>query len=329
MGTVAYMSPEQSSGHATDHRTDLFSLGVVLYQMTTGRLPFSGSSDIQTIDHIRHSQPEAMARFNYEAPPELERIIRKCLEKDVDRRYQSARELFVDVRNLRRDTGTHAPRAAGDEARRHNLPEPLTSFIGRDGEIREIERDLASTRLLTLTGAGGCGKTRLALQVAAASLPRFKDGAWVVELAPLSDPNLVTQTVATVIGVREGSTRSLRESVIEHLRHREMLLVLDNCEHLIDACAELAAALVRAAPHLRILATSREGLGVSGETVRRVPSLSLPDSSRPVRRAGDGHRSVVRGRPERHRDDRGHLSAAGRHPAGDRTGRRPRERPVR
>ena len=280
MGTVAYMSPEQASGQHTDHRTDLFSLGVVLYLMTTGRLPFSGSTDVQTLDLIRHAEPEAMARFNYEVPAELVRIIRKCLEKEVERRYQSARELLVDLRNLKRDSGPHAVRPAVEELRRHNLPEALTSFVGRDHELAEIERLLASTRLLTLTGAGGCGKTRLALQVAAALLPRFADGAWVVELAPLSEPSLVTQTVATVLGVREGSTRSLRDSVLEHLRHRHILLVLDNCEHLIDACAELAEALVRGASHLRILATSREGLGIAGETVWRVPSLSLPDSSR-------------------------------------------------
>ena len=175
--------------------------------------------------------------------------------------------------------GEGAARAAGDEVPRHNLPDELTSFVGRDREFSEIERLIASTRLLTLTGAGGCGKTRLALRVAAASLPRFKDGAWVVELAPLSEAKLVTQSVATVLGVREGSTRSLRDSVLQHLRHRHILLVLDNCEHVIGACAELAEALVRGAPHLRILATSREGLGISGETVRYVPPLSLPDTS--------------------------------------------------
>jgi predicted ATPase/DNA-binding winged helix-turn-helix (wHTH) protein len=184
------------------------------------------------------------------------------------------------VGDLRALAGEGVARADDDEVPRHNLPDQLTSFVGRDREINEIEQLLVSTRLVTLTGAGGCGKTRLALQVAAASLPRFEDGAWLVDLAPLFEANLVTQTVATVLGIREGSTRSLRDSVLEHLRPRRILLVLDNCEHVIGACAELADALARGAPHLRMLATSREGLGISGETVWRVPPLSLPDTSR-------------------------------------------------
>ncbi len=104
MGTVQYMSPEQVLGRDVDHRTDIFSLGVVLYEMATGRLPFSGSSVSETTDRILHGQPDAIARFNYNVPPELERIIRKCLEKDRERRYQSARELLVDLRNLKRES---------------------------------------------------------------------------------------------------------------------------------------------------------------------------------------------------------------------------------
>jgi serine/threonine protein kinase len=108
VGTLHYMSPEQAIGRPVDHRSDIFSLGSVLYQMATARLPFSGTTPAETIDHIRHAQPEAMARFNYDVPPELERIIRKCLEKDVERRYQSAQDLLVDLRNLK-GTPRHTP----------------------------------------------------------------------------------------------------------------------------------------------------------------------------------------------------------------------------
>ena len=104
MGTVQYMSPEQALGREVDYRTDIFSLGVVMYEMSTGRLPFSGASTSETIDRITHAQPEAIARFNYSVPAELERIIRKCMEKQPARRYQSARDLLVDLRNLKRDS---------------------------------------------------------------------------------------------------------------------------------------------------------------------------------------------------------------------------------
>ena len=168
-------------------------------------------------------------------------------------------------------------RTAVADVRRHNLPVQLTNFIGRDREIAELLRLVASTRLLTLTGAGGCGKTRLALELAAHALNRFPDGLWVVELAALSDASLVTQTVASVLDVREGPNRTIDEALSGYVRDRQILLVLDNCEHLITACAQLAEALLRAAPRLSILATSREGLGITGETIWRVPSLSVPD----------------------------------------------------
>jgi predicted ATPase len=137
---------------------------------------------------------------------------------------------------------------------------------------------LGSTRLLTLTGAGGCGKTRLALQVASELRGEFRDGVWLVDLSPLSEPDLVKNSLASILRVQEGSERSLIEVLSDYARPRHMLLVLDNCEHLIAACAGLAELLLRSAPRLRILATSREALGISGETVWRVPSLSVPSS---------------------------------------------------
>ena len=160
---------------------------------------------------------------------------------------------------------------------RHNLPEPVTSFIGREREIAELVRALSSTRLLTLTGAGGCGKTRLALEVARELLDEFPDGVWFVDLAPVVEPALVVQTVAATIEVRQAPNRSLLESVAERLRARHTLLILDNCEHLITASATVSETLLRAVPRLTILATSRETLGIGGETTWRVPSLSLPD----------------------------------------------------
>jgi predicted ATPase/DNA-binding NarL/FixJ family response regulator len=185
---------------------------------------------------------------------------------------------------------------------RHNLPHPIASFIGREQEIVEATRLLATTRLLTLTGAGGVGKTRLSHEIAAGlvdpsaaqhsgtpasplgpggapsadSDQAYPDGVWLVELAALDDATLVPQAVANVLGVREEPDRPLTATLADALRAERLLLVLDNCEHLVEACAALAEGLLRSCPGLRILATSRQALGVTGETTLRVPSLSLP-----------------------------------------------------
>jgi len=158
----------------------------------------------------------------------------------------------------------------------NNLPRQLTSFVGRAREIVEVKRLLSTTALLTLTGPGGCGKTRLALQVAAELIDEYADGVWLVELAGLIEPALVPHSVATALHLREGPDRTVHAALRQYLETRELLLVLDNCEHVVAACAEMAEALVRSCPRLRILATSREPLGVGGEIVWRVPPLSLP-----------------------------------------------------
>jgi len=278
IGSVPYMSPEQVRGQSVDHRSDLFSLGVTLYETATGRHPFASATTTKTMDRILHARPEPIAGLNAAVPSELERITFKCLEKDLGHRYQSARDLLADLRNLQRsDTGV--AQIANGEHRRYNLPAPLTSFVGRRNEIAEIRRLFAATRLLTLTGAGGCGKTRLALQVASELLDEFRDGVWLVDLSPLSEPNLIVHTVAAIVGVREGPGRSLDNVLAEYFRARRALLVVDNCEHLIAACAQLVEPLLRVAPDLHVLATSREGLGVPGETVWRVPSLPVPAQS--------------------------------------------------
>jgi predicted ATPase len=161
---------------------------------------------------------------------------------------------------------------------RNNLPLQLTSFIGREREIADLRKLLTTeARLVTLTGPGGSGKTRLALAVASGLVDEFEDGLWWVELASLSDPDLVPQTVASTSGVRETPGRSLIEALVEYLESRDVLLLLDNCEHLVEACAAFSDTLLHACPELKILATSRETLALAGERIWPVPSLSTPD----------------------------------------------------
>ena len=166
-----------------------------------------------------------------------------------------------------------------DSAGEHNLPASSTSFVGREHEIAEVRRLLYMTRLLTLTGAGGSGKTRLAVEAARALAGVYPDGVWMTELAPLSEPGLVPQAVASALGIREQPGHPLLGTIIEALRNKEMLLVMDNCEHLIQASSNLAEELLSSCPRLRILATSREPLGIGGEAVRQVGPLSLPETS--------------------------------------------------
>jgi predicted ATPase/class 3 adenylate cyclase len=160
----------------------------------------------------------------------------------------------------------------------NNLPIQLNSFVGRQAEMAEVKRLLADGRLLTLTGPGGTGKTRLSLQVAADVLEEFPDGVWFIELAPLADASLVTSTVAGVMGVREPAGRALHDALIDALRETTGLLVLDNCEHLVEACAQFAEGVLRACPRLKVMASSREPLGIAGEVSYRVPSLALPQA---------------------------------------------------
>ncbi len=166
--------------------------------------------------------------------------------------------------------------------KRHNLPVQMTSLIGRTTEIEAVRERLAGAHLLTLTGSGGVGKTRLALQVAAELLEEYPDGVWLADLAALSDPLLVPQTAAQAVGAQEEPGRNLTETLADTLKEKRLLLILDNCEHLIDACAHLADRLLRACPEMKILATSREVLGIAGEMVYYVPSLSLPEQERTV-----------------------------------------------
>ena len=161
----------------------------------------------------------------------------------------------------------------------HNLPVQLTSLVGREAEIGDVRQLLADNRLVALTGAGGAGKTRLAVEIAARIAPEFGDGVWYVDLAPVTHPAVVPVTVARALGLPDQPGRSTMDTLLRFVRDRHMLVVLDNCEHVLDASAELVVALLAGAPGLTVLATSREPIGVSGEATWRVPSLSVADAA--------------------------------------------------
>ena len=189
----------------------------------------------------------------------------------------------------------------------NNLPTQLTTFIGREEEMTQVqrlldpddenqghERSRDQSRLITLTGPGGTGKTRLSLEVAQKLVNRFPGGVWLVELAPLGDPEKVVQAAAEVVGVRDQPGRPLIDLLVDHLADQTALMILDNCEHVIDACADLAGALLRGCPNLTILASSREALGIAGERAYRVRSLSLPKSDQPLPFEELSHYDAVR-----------------------------------
>ncbi|MER8187163.1 BTAD domain-containing putative transcriptional regulator [Kitasatospora sp. NPDC094015] len=173
------------------------------------------------------------------------------------------------------------PARSGPE-RRHNLPAQLTSFIGRERELAEVQDLLARGRLLTLTGPGGCGKTRLALAVAERRVEAVRDGVWFVDLAALADPRFLPDVVATALGLQLSAGAGTRAALLAQLAARELLLVLDNCEHLVEACAALVADLLAHCPGVVVLATGREPLQAYGERTWRVPSLGVPDPARPA-----------------------------------------------
>ncbi|WP_282702347.1 BTAD domain-containing putative transcriptional regulator [Streptomyces sp. CC219B] len=184
------------------------------------------------------------------------------------------------------------PRGAG------NLPSEMTTFIGRTAQLAEVRALLTPARVVTLTGVGGVGKTRLALRVAAELEPAFADGVRLADLAPLTDPELLGRAVAEALGLRDHSARPAVDTILDHLRDRRLLVVLDNCEHLVDDVAALVLRMARAAPGLRVLATSRQRLGIPGEHVLTVPSLTVPDAPSPTRRA-DGALCAQDGTAER------------------------------
>jgi predicted ATPase len=285
-GTVPYMSPEQLRGEELDARSDIFSFGSVFHEMITGRHPFSAASAADTISNILTHEPPSLHADSADAPAELQRIARKCLEKDRERRYQTTRDLLIDLENASRQAppslAARVPQPAPAPAAAHkaaNLPTSRTPLVGRDRE-RMAARSLlqrADVRLVTFTGPGGTGKTRLALQVAADLGPTFSGRIYFVALAAITDPALVAPTVAQAAGVREIGNRDPTEALKEALISTDgpLLLVLDNFEQVLDA-APFLTDILESCANVTILVTSRAVLHVYGEHDFEVPPLALP-----------------------------------------------------
>jgi non-specific serine/threonine protein kinase len=295
-GTVFYMSPEQLRGKQLDSRSDLWSVGVVMYELISGRLPFEGdsSSDIAA-QVLRSDTPPLIRRDDEPLPPRLAAIVERAMQKDRAARYPSARAMLDDLEMLKADLERDPTMAGTSKARMAttetvildlppptNLPERLTPLLGRDAERDDIlsllRRD--DVRMVTLTGPGGTGKTRLSLAAGAELLREMVDGVWWISLAPIRDPRLVISEIAATFEVHEGGA-PLLDGLKHALRDQSMLLILDNFEQVLD-CAPLIGDLLSAAPNVKALVTSRSPLRINGEREYAVPPLTTPPLDLPL-----------------------------------------------
>ena len=306
-GTISYMSPEQARGESVDARTDLWSLGIVLYEMLTGRRPFLGTTPQEVRTAILEQEP-GRPSTSADVPDALDDLVRRLLVKDPAGRIASAADLLSGLATLRAPSAVPSPGTADAVTPAPPLPAPIDSFVGRERERDELATLLSGARLVTLTGPAGTGKTRLAQETARGLGDRFPDGIWLITLAPLHDPALVPSALTSALDVTPNGGEPLLDALRRRIGSREILLVLDNFERVV-AAAPLVSELLGTCPGLKVLTTSRVPLRLSGEheyPVAPLPTLSA-DASSEERRANAGVRLFAERaravRPTFHLDD--------------------------
>jgi non-specific serine/threonine protein kinase len=272
IGTPRYMSPEQVTGAPVDGRTDLYALACVVFEMVAGRPPFVAPSRDQLIRCHLAATPPVLSDLLASIPTNVSGAVARALSKDPAERQATVIEFAAA---LNAEVGT-APTPVPFRGRPSRLPKPRSRFVGREKELDECATLLAEGRLVTLTGIGGSGKTRLAVKLAERVSDRFPDGVYFADLSPIQDPQRAAQAVAAAFELSLDEHLDAHDVLARHLHGKHVLLVLDNCEHLLAACAELADRLLGSVELLRLVATSREALGVQGERVFAVSSLGIP-----------------------------------------------------
>jgi len=297
-GSPAFTAPEVLSGERPRVASDVYGLGATLFAALTGHAAFERRQGEQVVAQFLRITTQPIPDLRQDGfPDEVSRVIEHAMDADPRRRPRTAAAFGHELQQIQLGQGQRVDEmallersgrfpsgssgAVTSDRRVGNLPAELSTFVGRRREVSATKKNLMTARAVTLTGIGGVGKTRLALRVAAELQPRYRDGAWLIEFGELQDPALLVEVVAEVLDVRNPSGRALEDAVLDFAVSRQLLLVLDNCEQIVDAVAWLADRLLQYCPNLRILATSRESLGVRGEVSIPVPPLSVPSPDQP------------------------------------------------